>query len=192
MRSDSGEVTQLLKRFSAGDRDVENELFQLVYAELHRLAANYLRGERVDPTLQPTALINEAFIRLVGQREKDWANRSHFVAVSAQIMRRILVDFARSGGALKRGAGGLLVPLAEESIPAGADPATIIDVDHALQRLFEIDSRQARIVELRYFAGLSVEETAELLDISPRTVKREWAVARAWLHGELIGNRGQE
>ena len=190
MESAPGTVTQLLMRFREGDRDVEDELFRVMYSEMHRLAARYLRDERIDHTLQPTALINEAFIRLIGQRQKDWANRSHFVAVAAQIMRRILVDSARRVRAAKRGSGQVTVPIADDSMAPKSDAETILQIDVALDRLAKMDARQTRIVELRYFAGFSEEETAELLNVSPRTVRREWALARAWLHGELTATRG--
>ena len=190
MDSSIGDVTRLLERYRAGDRDAEAELFSSVYSELHRLAAHYLRGERPDHTLQPTALVNEAYLRLVGQREKGWQNRAHFVAVSAKIMRQVLVDFARRAKEEKRDFGIAPQPLDDATLGAdGEDPALVLDLDAALTQLSEYDERQARIVELRYFAGLSVEETASLLGVSSRTVKREWTLARVWLHGELTKAR---
>lgn len=185
MDSTSGDITQLLERYRSGDREAEAALFKGVYGELHRLAAHYLRGERPDHTLQPTALVNEAYLRLVRQREKGWQNRAHFVAVAAKVMRQVLVDFARRAKAEKRGFGIAPHLLEDASGAGGEDPAVILALDEALGELARYDERQARIVELRYFAGLSVEETAGLLGVSPRTVKREWTIARAWLHGEL-------
>ncbi len=185
-------VTQLLQRYRHGDAGAEEELFRRVYGELHRLAEHYLRGERPDHTLQPTALVNEAYLRLVRQRSKDWANRSHFIAVAASVMRQVLVDFARRAKAEKR-AFGVAPELLEEGMVAVSteDPETVLALDAALQRLAEFDSRQARLVELRYFAGLSIEETAGLLNVSARTVKREWTIARAWLRAELsVGTAG--
>jgi RNA polymerase sigma-70 factor (ECF subfamily) len=190
MNSSSVDVTLLLKRFRSGDREAEAELFTHVYAELRRLAAHYLRGERPDHTLQPTALVNEAYVRLVGQRDKVWQNRAHFVAVSATIMRQVLVDFARRAKAEKRDFGIAPQPLDDAMGVAGKDPSMVLDLDTALKQLAEYDERQARIVELRYFAGMSVDETASLLGVSPRTVKREWTLARTWLHAELSKARG--
>ena len=185
MEQDTGDVTQLLHRYSQGDGTAEAELFARMYAELRRLAAHYLRGERPGHSLQPTALVNEAYLRLVGQRTREWANRSHFVAVSARIMRQVLVDCARRAKAEKRDFG-ICAESLNDSIPATPqDPALVLGIDAALTRLAAYDERQARVVELRYFAGLSVDETATLLGVSPRTVKREWMLARAWLHGEL-------
>ena len=192
MDSSSGDVTRLLERYRSGDREAEAELFNSVYAELHRLAANYLRGERPDHTLQPTALVNEAYLRLVNQRAKEWQNRAHFVAVSAKVMRQVLVDFARRAKAEKRDFGIAPQPLEDAIDASGEDPALVLDLDAALTQLSEYDERQARIVELRYFAGLSVDETATLLGVSSRTVKREWTLARAWLHGELTKVRAEE
>jgi RNA polymerase sigma factor (TIGR02999 family) len=185
MDSGSGDFTQLLRRYRQGDRTSEAELFNRVYGELHRLASHYLRGERPGHTLQPTALVNEAYLRLINQREKEWASRAHFIAVSANVMRQVLVDCARRAKAEKRAFGIAAEPL-DESIPVAIqEPEMVLALDEALARLAQYDERQARIVELRYFAGLSIEETAGLLEVSPRTVKREWTPARAWLHGEL-------
>ena len=188
METGSGDVTLLLHQYRQGDPAAEAQLFTRVYAELHRLAAHYLRGERPDHSLQPTALVNEAYLRLVSQREKDWANRSHFVAVSARIMRQVLVDCARRAKAEKRDFGVLREPLDDSISGATRDPDMVLALDTALTRLAMYDERQARVVELRYFAGLSVEETASLLGVSERTVKREWMLARAWLRGELGGS----
>ena len=190
MDSNSGDVTLLLKQYRAGDRSAEAQLFQRVYAELHRLATHYLRGEKPDHTLRPTALVNEAYLRLAGQREKEWANRSHFVAVSATIMRQVLVDFARRSKAEKRDLGIAPEPLHDAIAVPAKDVVRLLDLDAALTKLAVYDERQARIVELRYLGGLSVAETAGLLGISDRTVKREWTLARAWLHGELTRTVG--
>lgn len=187
-----GELTALLERYRRGDREAEAELFSKVFAELRRLAAHYLRGERPDHTMQPTALVNEAYLRLVGQRDKEWANRSHFVAVAACVMRQVLIDFARRAKAEKRFSGAPTVSLDEGLIGATYDPGTVIDLDLALTRLAEYDPRQARVVELRYFAGLTVDEVASLMGVSVRTVKREWTLARAWLRGELHKSPGPD
>jgi RNA polymerase sigma-70 factor (ECF subfamily) len=185
MDPNSGEVTRLLRLYRAGDREAEARLFQHLYVELHRLAAYYLAGERPGHTLRPTALVNEAYLRLADQREKEWADRSHFVAVAATIMRQVLVDFARRSKAMKRDFGIAPEPLHEGIADAGKDLVQLLDLDAALTKLASYDERQARIVELRYIGGLSIEETAGLLGISARTVKREWTLARTWLHGEL-------
>jgi len=182
----SGEVTVLLAELRAGHKDALTKLIPLVYAELRRLAGHYMRGERVGHTLQPTALVHEAFLRLVGQDRAEWVHRSQFVGVAAQVMRRILVDYARKRAAGKR--AGCAVTLDEERLgPGGGADRTeeILAVNEALERLVQLDPQQARIVELRYFGGLSVEETANSLGVSPRTVKRDWAVARAWLRSQL-------
>jgi RNA polymerase sigma-70 factor, ECF subfamily len=162
----------------------------LVYAELRRLAGHYLRGERIGHTLQPTALVNEAFLRLVGQNRADWRHRGQFIGVAAQLMRRILVDYARQRAAGKR--TGVAVTMDEERLSPGAGvdrTEEILAVEEVLGRLTELDPQQAHIVELRYFGGLSVDETAEALAISPRTVKRDWAMARAWLRAQLADRR---
>ena len=181
-----GEVTLLLIEMRLGNKDALDRLMPLVYAELRRLAGHYLRGERIGHTLQPTALVNEAFLRLVGQNRADWQHRGQFIGVAAQLMRRILVDYARQRAAGKR--AGCAVTLDEERLSPGAGidrTEEILAVEEVLGRLTELDPQQAHIVELRYFGGLSVDETAEALAISPRTVKRDWAMARAWLRAEL-------
>jgi len=179
-------VTRLLQRHRDGEAGAEDELFQRVYRDLHRLARHYLRRERPDHTLQPTALVNEAYLRLVNQRSKDWENRSHFIAVAAHVMRHVLVDCARKAKAQKRAFGIAPDSIHEQMIAAhGEDPNVVLAIDSALRKLAEFDSRQAKIVELRYFAGLSNDEIAALLDVSISTVKREWTVARAWLRAEL-------
>ena len=177
--------TELLTRASGGDQLAVSKLMPLVYDELRRLAASYLRRERPGQTLQATALVNEAYIRLVDQRDVRWQNRAHFFGIAAQIMRRILVDHARKQKAEKRGSGEGAVVLDEALAVASTRNIDFVALDDALRSLAELDARQARIVELRYFGGLSIEETAELMQLSPATVKREWAGARAWLRREL-------
>jgi RNA polymerase sigma factor (TIGR02999 family) len=185
MTGSGGEVTALLGELKLGRKDALEKLMPLVYRELRRVAGNCMRDERPGHTLQPTALVHEAFLRLVDQNRADWQNGTQFVAVAAQLMRRLLVDHARGRRALKR---GIPVTLNEEILEraAGADQTEeILAVDEILGRLAELDAQQARIAELRYFGGLSVEETAEALAISPRTVKRDWAMAKAWLKSQL-------
>lgn len=165
------------------DQEVDH-LVPLVYDELRRLASSYLRGERADHTLQTTALVHEAYLKLSDQRHTSWANRSHFFGIAAQAMRRILVDYARARGRAKR-SGGNPVTLDEELAGTTGHPEEVLEVDEALKRLARLDERQARIVELRYFGGLTIEDTALALDLSPATVKREWTSARAWLQQEL-------
>jgi RNA polymerase sigma-70 factor, ECF subfamily len=168
--------------------DKADALMPLVYAELRRLAAHYLRGERPGQTLQPTALVHEAYLKLLKDRPERWQNRAHFCAIAAHAMRQILIERARARDALKRGGGQPRVTF-DEGLNAAAPQQSIdiVALDAALDRLAELDASQARIVELRFFGGLSIEETADALDISPATVKRHWAVARAWLAKELDG-----
>ena len=186
------DVTQLLQRWRRGDREALDLLMPLVYHELHRMATRYMTGERGGHTLQSTALVHEAYVRLVDQRVADWQNRAQFFGLAAQAMRRILVDHARGRGRAKRGSAaprvevGVIDPAAP---PDAIDREDAVDLDVALTRLEAIDPGQARIVELRFFGGLGVEETAEILSISPSTVKREWTLARAWLRRELEGTR---
>jgi RNA polymerase sigma factor (TIGR02999 family) len=181
----AGEVTLLLAGVRGRDKDAMERLVPLVYDELRRLAAGYLRHERPSHTLQPTALVHEAFLRLVDQDQAGWQNRAHFIGIAARMMRRLLVDYARRRSAAKRSlATGLPVDLSSQGCES-ADPERILAVDEVLGRLAELDPQQERIVELRYFGGLSVEETAEALQISPRTVKRDWAMAKAWLKQQL-------
>lgn len=182
---DRGEVTKLLAEVGLGRSDALDRLLPLIYQELRRIARNQMRGERPGHTLQPTALVHEAFLRLVDQNRADWRNRAQFFGVAAQLMRRILVDHARRRHAAKR---GIAVTLNEAigQRKAGADQTEeILAVDQALARLGELDPRQARIVELRYFGGLSVEETAEAIGIATRTVKLDWAMAKGWLKSQL-------
>ncbi len=178
-------ITELLNETMKGDRLAESQLLELIYDELHRLASTQMRGERYDHTLQPTALLNEAYMRLFDQPCRTWVNRSHFFAVAVRVMRNILIDYARRHTSQKQGGGTPKLHLDEipgASLPASAE---LIALDTALNKLSTWDPRQVRIVELRFFAGLTEEEIAELLDIGTRTVKREWAVAKAWLQKEL-------
>ena len=182
-----GEITELLGEVRDGKSDAQSRLASLVYDELHRIASCYMRRERPDHSLQATALVNYAYLNLVNQDERNWQNRSHFFALAAQMMRRILIDHARNRKAAKRGGGIAEIQLEEALVIAEDKMEEVIAVDLALTRLSELDPRLARIVEMRFFAGLTAEETAEALAISPRTVKRDWKVAKAWLHGEFSG-----
>jgi RNA polymerase sigma factor (TIGR02999 family) len=179
------DVTALLGDWSRGDRSALNRLLPLVYAELRRVAVRQLRKERADHTLQPTALVHEVFIRLVDQRRVDWQNRAHFFGVAATVMRRILVDHARRRGARKRGDGVRCVSIDEAQDVAAANEMPILALDRALERLETIDAELARIVELRAFGGLTIEEAAHVLGVSPSTAKRDWRTAKAWLNREL-------
>jgi RNA polymerase sigma factor (TIGR02999 family) len=178
------DVTRLLAHVSAGDRQALERLFPLVYRELRRRAAGYLRRERPNHTLQPTALVNDAYMRLLEQQHVRWQNRSHFFAIAAQSMRRILVDHARRHRRAKRN-GGLNVTLDSAELPVAEISIDLLALDEALERLASRDVQQARVVEMRFFGGLSVEEIAELLGCSVSTVKREWTMARVWLHQQL-------
>jgi RNA polymerase sigma factor (TIGR02999 family) len=194
-------VTQLLAQWRDGDERAFAELSALMYEELRQLAQRHLRRERSDHTIQKTALVNEAFVRLVGQQSVDWQSRAHFIGLASKLMRRVLVDYARARLADKRGGGAGVLSLDEMAAPeADEAPDTtptalqhldahtqeeVSAIDQALQRLEQIDARQAQIVEMRYFGGLTVEQTAEAIDISAATVKREWTLARAWLRREL-------
>jgi len=184
------DVTDLLRRWREGDREALERLMPLVYQELHRIASRHLSHERPDHTLESTALVHEAYVKLVDQRHVDWQSRAQFFGLAAQAMRRILVDHARARGRSKRGASAPRVALdAIDPAATEADvhPADAIDLDRALEKLETFDPGQARIVELRFFGGLTVEETANVMGTSPSTVKREWTLARAWLYRELEG-----
>jgi RNA polymerase sigma factor (TIGR02999 family) len=185
MGDSPGEVTVLLGEIRRGNGDALERLIPLVYQELKRLAAHFLRDEREGHTLQPTALVHEAYLRLAGQTG-GWQNRAHFMAVAARLMRRILVDYARQRVAAKRGGGEAPVELGNREIAGGVEQLEeTLAVDEALARLAALDAQQAQVVEMRYFGGMTVEETAEALAIAPRTVKREWAMAKAWLRVEI-------
>jgi RNA polymerase sigma-70 factor (ECF subfamily) len=182
----SKEITRILQEWSGGNQEALDALLPLVYAELHRQASRYLRRERRDHTLQTTALIHEAYLKLIDQHEVNWQNRAHFFGIAAQAMRRILVDYARSRHRAKRGGIGENLPLEEAALVVSEERSVdLVALDEALERLAEFDERQARIVELRYFSGLSIEETAEVLRISPATVKSDWNIAKAWLRHEI-------
>jgi RNA polymerase sigma factor (TIGR02999 family) len=180
-----GDVTLLLNQMVDGDPCAEAKLVPLIYDELRRLATRRLRHERRDHTLQATALVHEAYFKLAGQRDVRWQNRTHFFAVASQSMRRILVDYARTQQRTKRGGKSPKVALDEVCVVSPGPSDELLAVDESLARLEKVDPRQARIVELRYFGGLSVDETAEALGISGKTVTREWNVAKAWLYGDL-------
>jgi len=188
--TDRADVTRLLSETIAGHEEAAARLFPIVYDELRRLAASALRRERADHTLQPTALVHEAFLRLVDVPDAHWHDRSHFVAIAARAMRRVLVDHARGRNALKRGSAEVRVPLDDVDVPSGeSGDVDLVALDDVLERLAALDERQARIVELRFFGGLTVDETAALIGSSPRTVKRDWHMARAWLRRELAVGR---
>jgi RNA polymerase sigma factor (TIGR02999 family) len=182
----SENLTQLLMDWSDGDAQALEKLTRLVYRDLHRLAERYLRSESPNHTLQSTALVHEAYLRLIDQRNTRWQNRAHFFGISAQLIRRILVDYARARKAGKRGGYAAKLQLDEAMAVSDEQTLDLVVLDDCLKALAEIDPQQARIVELRYFAGLTVEETAEVMHISPTTVKREWRLARAWLHREIV------
>jgi RNA polymerase sigma-70 factor (ECF subfamily) len=184
------DVTVLLAEVTKGDQQAASELVPLVYDELRRLAGRYMRRERADHTLQATALVHEAYLKLVQHQSVDWQNRAHFFGIAAQVMRHILVDHARGHGREKRGAGQQLVSLEEALVFSPEKSVELLKLDESLDRLAKLDPRQSRIVELRFFGGLTVEETAHVLGISPKTVKREWSVAKAWLHGDLRQSHG--
>ncbi|HRH43193.1 MAG TPA: sigma-70 family RNA polymerase sigma factor [Pyrinomonadaceae bacterium] len=178
-------VTQLLKSLQTGDKTVLDELFPLVYSELKQLAAAQLRNEREDHTLQPTALVHEAYLRLIEQHSVDWQNKAHFFSIASEMMRRILVNHAINHQAKKRGRGETKIALDEAVSFASERDINLIDLDTALLKLAGLDERQARIVEMKFFGGLSTEEVAAVLEISGRTVKREWRSAKIWLYEEM-------
>ena len=184
------DVTGLLDDWSRGDRRALDTLLPIVYAELRRIAARQLRHERDGHTLQPTALVHEAYLRLVAQHTVDWQGRAHFYGVAAQVMRRILVDHARRQAARKRGDGAQRVPLEEVAETPAVNQIAVLDLDHALGRLEQLDRGLAQIVELRAFGGLTIDEAARVLKISPTTAKREWRTAKAWLTNELGAGGG--
>ncbi|MDT5155740.1 MAG: hypothetical protein QOH51_97 [Acidobacteriota bacterium] len=180
------DITQMLQEWSDGKEEILEQLLPLVYAELRRQAARHLRRERLDHTLQTTALVHEAYLKLVDQRNVRWESRTHFFAIASQAMRRILVDYARARKRAKRGGDDIRLSLAAADQAVGDQQAfDLITLDEALKRLAAIDEQQSRVVELRYFSGLSLEETAAILNISRATAAREWNMARAWLHREL-------
>ena len=185
MDASSGDVTQLLKRVSDGDQSALDSLIPQIYDELRRLASSYLRSERIDHTLQTTALVHEAYLRLVDQQSVQWHDRNHFFAIAAQMMRRILLDHARKHTAVKRGKSFTRISLEEAAVLSQHDPDQIIAVDELLTRLTSFDPQASRIFELRFFAGLSLEETADVLGLSIAKIRREWGAAKAWLMREM-------
>lgn len=187
-RTHQHQITQLLAEWSEGNQSALDELYPLVYEELHRLARRYMSRERKGHTLQTTALINEAYVRLVDQKNVHWANRSHFFAISAQIMRRILIDHARRHAYAKRGGGAQQVSLEDVALVARDAGAELMRLDEALKTLAKMDPRRCYVVELRYFGGLNNEEIARLLKVSENTVTRDWNLARAWLYQQLTGS----
>jgi RNA polymerase sigma factor (TIGR02999 family) len=190
---DAKSITEALNSMAQGDRTALDRLVPVVYREMKRLASSYLKAERPGHTLQPTALAHEAYLRLLGGNTPPWQNRAHFMAVAARAMREILVDHARRRKAQKRGGGQPLTVLSESLQVAGNRPVAFDDLDQALVDLARLSERQAQVVELRYFGGLTIEETGAVLDISPATVKREWTLARAWLYRELsLGAAGDD
>jgi RNA polymerase sigma factor (TIGR02999 family) len=189
--SDATEVTALLRAWHAGDEDAYRRLSSILYNELRRQAAICIRGRRHGDTLQTTALVHEAFVRLAGAHQVDWHDRTHFLAVAARTMRRVLVDLARARGSAKRGAGAVHVPL-ESDMAAGVPPLVdLVALDEALEKLAAFDPRKVRVIELRFFAGLTVQEAAQVLNVSPDTVARDWHMARTWLLRELDTGRAR-
>jgi RNA polymerase sigma-70 factor, ECF subfamily len=180
-----GDVSRLLAECSDGNQAAFNKLLPLVYDELHRLAAAYMSRERGNHTLQTTALVNEAYLRLVDQKSAGWQDRAHFFAVAAKVMRQILIDHARGRARAKRGGGGQRVSLDEGAMLSEERAADLLALDEALRKLAGLDQRKSEVVELRFFGGLTVEETAEVLNVTPKTVTRDWTMARAWLYREL-------
>lgn len=180
------QITQLLKKWSEGNQEILDKLMPLVYEELRRQASRYLRRERSNHTLQTTALIHEAYLKLVDQKEVEWQSRAHFFAIAAQAMRRILVDYARERHRDKRGGNAENLPIEDALMISSKEKSVdLVALDEALTRLAEFDERQARVVELRYFSGLSIEETADVLGVSNVTVRRDWNMAKAWLHQQI-------
>jgi RNA polymerase sigma factor (TIGR02999 family) len=186
------EITRLLADWAGGDRDALDRLAPLVHAELRRIARRQMGGERQGHTLQATALVNEAYLRLAGQEGFEWRDRAHFYAVCAQVMRHVLIDHARAHARDKRGGGALHVSLDEAAVMSAESASELVALDEALRELEGVDPQKGRVVELRYFAGLSIEETAEVLGISPTTVRREWRRAKAWLYRALAGGEADE
>ena len=189
MSQEPQEITQMLLELTDGNEEVVNQILPHIYDELRRLASSYLRRERSNHTLQPTALVHEAYMKLIDQSRVKWQNRAHFFGIAAQVMRRILMDHARKHTAEKRGGDAEVLPIEEEILIVSHDKsAELVALDDALNQLAEMDERKAKIVELRYFGGLSIEETAEVLGVSVPTVNREWRMAKAWLYSEIARN----
>jgi RNA polymerase sigma factor (TIGR02999 family) len=192
MEASSNEITELLLAWGDGDKEALDELMPMVYEELHRLAHHQLAGERAGHTLQTTALVNEAYLKLVDQKHVKWQSRFHFFSIAAKLMRRILIDYARSRQFAKRGGGASKLPLDEAIVITPERALELIDLDEALTALAAYDERKARIVELRFFSGLSIEETAQLLEVSPATVMRDWTLAKAWLQDQINRKNSSE
>ena len=192
MQPSPADVTSLLNELAAGDQEAAAKLVPLVYEELHRLATSRLRHERPDHTLQATALVHEAYMKLVAQRDAKWQNRAQFFAVSSQVMRRILVDYARGQQRIRRGGKQQKVSLDDVLLVSPDRTEEVLAVNESLLRLEKFDFRQGRIVELRYFGGLTVDEAAEILGVSSKTVMREWKIAKAWLYGDLKERHGDD
>ena len=190
--SSQPQVTQLLADWSGGDSDALDRLIPLVQPELHRLAHHYMSREAIGHTLQTTALLNEAYLQLVDDPKRSWQNRTHFVAAAAQLMRRIMVDHARERRALKRGGGALKVSLDDAALVTERRSEELLALDEALQELAALDQRKSQIVELRYFGGMTIEETATFLKMSHRSVEREWTMAKAWLYRALSGKEADD
>jgi RNA polymerase sigma-70 factor, ECF subfamily len=188
--TENEDVTLLLTALTRGEEGAASKLIPIVYGELRRLAASYMRRERVDHTLQPTALVHEAYLKLIEQRSANWQSRSHFFGVAAQLMRRILIDHARGHSRQKRGGEKRKISLDDALVFSEQQADELLAVDDSLDRLAKVDPRQARVVELRFFGGLNVDEAAEVLGVSPKTVKRDWSVAKAWLHADLKERHG--
>jgi RNA polymerase sigma factor (TIGR02999 family) len=189
MATTPNDVTQLLVAWGNGDSAARDALMPLVHDELRRLAHRYMGRERAHHTLQTSALVNEAYLRLIDQKDVKWQNRAHFYGIAAQMMRRILVDYARKRGFLKRGGDFRAVPLEEATIVSPERAAEVVALDDALNSLAKLDVRKSKIIELRFFGGLSIEETAEVLGVSPGTVMRDWTFAKAWLRREITGQK---
>ena len=181
----AGEITDLIRAVQSGDKRAEDRLIYLIYPELRRLARLQMRRERSEHTLQPTALVHEAYMRLTLQRERTWQCRTHFLAIAAHVMRQVLIDYARARLRQKRGAGEIKTSLDEQFAATELRPIELVQLDDCLSRLSKLDSRQAQIIEMRFFAGLGVDDVAQKLGVSPKTVKRDWQVARAWLYREM-------
>ena len=182
------ELSPLLDAWTRQDPEARERLVPLVYAELKRLAQHYMKGERPEHTLQPTALVNEVYLRLADIERMQWRDRAHFIATAATLMRRVLVDYARASARDKRGGSSSVTSLNEVNVAEPGRALDVVALDDALTTLARLDPRQSQVVELRYFGGLTVEETADALDLSPATVKREWTMAKAWLHHQLSGS----
>lgn len=180
------DITQLLIQMTDGNTEAVNQILPMIYSELRKLASSYLRRERSNHTLQPTALVNEAYLKLIDQKKVKWQNRAHFFGIAAQVMRRILLDHARKHTAEKRGGAAEVLPIEEEILVVSQEKsAELIALDEALENLAKMDEQKAKIVELRYFGGLSIEETAEVMGVSVPTINRQWKMAKAWLYGQV-------